>query len=204
MLDNHVFKPVKKWELDPGTKVIDSTWACKKKGNGTLRGRLVVRGFKQVEGMHYDSSDIHAPVTNAVTIRIVFTLFLMAGNWIFNVVDVEGAFLHGRFKQGEEVHISIPEGWEEFYDDDDVLLLGKTLYGTKQVAMAFWRELLNAMKKIKKRRSKADPCLYYEWTKYGLCLIVLWIDDNLIVGPPEAVAEAKAKFMKLFKCKDLG
>ena len=31
-----------------------------------------------------------------------------------------------------------------------------------------------------------------------------WIDDNLIVGPPEAVAEAKAKFMKLFKCKDLG
>ena len=31
-----------------------------------------------------------------------------------------------------------------------------------------------------------------------------WIDDNLIVGPPEAVKETKDKLMKLFKCKDLG
>ena len=36
MIKNEVFDVVKKADLKPGTKVIDSIWACKKKSNGTL------------------------------------------------------------------------------------------------------------------------------------------------------------------------
>ena len=36
MVKNDVFDVVKKADLKPGTKVIDSTWACKKERNGTL------------------------------------------------------------------------------------------------------------------------------------------------------------------------
>ena len=36
MLKHDVFVDVKKVDLKSGTKVIDSTWACKKKSNGTL------------------------------------------------------------------------------------------------------------------------------------------------------------------------
>ena len=36
MIKNKVFEVVERKHLPPGTKVIDSTWACKKKGNGTL------------------------------------------------------------------------------------------------------------------------------------------------------------------------
>jgi hypothetical protein len=46
MVKNSVFEPVKRKNLPPGTKVIDSTWACKKKSNAALRGRLNARGFK--------------------------------------------------------------------------------------------------------------------------------------------------------------
>ena len=138
MVKNKVFEPVKIKDLPAGTKAIDSTWACKKKSNGTLRGRLNARGFKQIEGQHFDGSSIYAPVTNAATIRIVFTLMLMAG-WSAYVVDVKGAFLHGEFEDGEEIYMKVPKGFERYYAKDVVLKLLKCIYGLKQAAMAFWR-----------------------------------------------------------------
>ena len=64
MVENKVWEVVPRSEVPKGTRAIDSTWACKKKSNGMLRGRLNTRGFKQVEGVHYDGSSIHLPVTN--------------------------------------------------------------------------------------------------------------------------------------------
>ena len=65
-------------DLPKGAKRIDNTWACKKKSNGTLRGMLNGRGFRQIVGQHYDDSSIHALVTNAILIRVILVLMLMA------------------------------------------------------------------------------------------------------------------------------
>jgi hypothetical protein len=46
MVKNDAWEPVKKILLPKGTKVIDSTWACKKKSTGKLCGRLNARGYK--------------------------------------------------------------------------------------------------------------------------------------------------------------
>ncbi len=48
--------------------------------------RINARKFKQVEGVHYDGSSTHAPVTNAGTIRIVLILMIMA-DWQGQIVD---------------------------------------------------------------------------------------------------------------------
>ena len=54
-------------------------------------------------------------------------------------------------------------------------------------------------------RSKADPCLYFQWhAKHGLILIVSWVDDMAIVGTKAAVEETKAVFFKHFDCDDTG
>jgi hypothetical protein len=82
---------VLKSDLPPGTKIIDSVWAMKKKSNGTLQGRINLRGFKQIEGQHYDGTTISSPVTNSTTIRIVLVLMVMA-NMIAHMVDIKGAF----------------------------------------------------------------------------------------------------------------
>ncbi len=79
------------------------------KSNGVLCGRINVRGFKQVEGQHYDNTTISLPVTNAATIRIVLTLMVMSG-MIAHVVNVKGAFLHGDFENGKNIHMKIPRG----------------------------------------------------------------------------------------------
>ncbi len=99
MVKNNEWEPAKKSLLPKGTKVIDSTWACKKKSTGKLLGRLNACGFKQVEGVHYNRTSTHAPVTNAGTIRILLTLVIMA-NWQGQIVDVMGTFLHGEFGDG--------------------------------------------------------------------------------------------------------
>ena len=203
MIKNKVFEAVERSSLPTGTKVIDSTWACKKKSNGTLRGRLNARGFKQIDGQHYDGSSIHAPVTNAATIRIVLVLMLMAG-WIASVVDVKGAFLHGVFTDGEEIYMEVPVGFEKYYSSSVVLRLWKCLYGLKQAAMAFWRQLLLCMQDMDMKRSTADPCLYFKWKPDGLVMLVSWIDDNLIVGNETVVAETKKDLMDRFKCEDCG
>jgi hypothetical protein len=49
MIKRGVFEKVKLSELPSDIKIINTTWAMKKKCNGTLCGRINVRGFKQVE-----------------------------------------------------------------------------------------------------------------------------------------------------------
>ena len=72
--------------------------------------------------MHLDASSISAPVTNGMTIKLVLTLMLASGG-IAHVVNVKGAFLYGKFEDGEKIYIKIPLGLEKFYDGNTVLLL---------------------------------------------------------------------------------
>ncbi len=75
----------------------------KKKSSGTLRRRVNVRGFKQIDKQHYDGTCIRKPVTNAMTIWIVQSIMLMQSG-IAHVVDVKGAFLYGEFRMREDLH----------------------------------------------------------------------------------------------------
>ena len=125
-------------------------------------------------------------------------------NWTANVVDVKGAFLHGKFTDGEEIFMEVPQGFEKHYPGNVVLRLLKTIYGLKQAAMAFWRMLLRCMQDMGMQRSTADPCLYYDWTDLGLVIILSWIDDNWIVGSKQAVAVTKQELMSHFDCKACG
>jgi hypothetical protein len=56
---------------------------------------------------------IAAPVTNPTTIRMIFVLLCMNHNWVACIIDVEGAFLQGKFKNGEVIYTEVPDGMEE-------------------------------------------------------------------------------------------
>ncbi len=105
MIDSGVFEPMKLSKVPKGVKLIDATWAMKNKSCGTLSGRVNVRGFKQINGQHYDGACISVPVTKAMTIRIELSIMLMQGG-IAHVVDVKGAFLYGR---QEDLHQDLVE-----------------------------------------------------------------------------------------------
>ena len=205
MTQYNVWEPVEKTKVPDGVKVLSSTWAMKKKANGTLRARMVARGYEQIDGMHYDSSSIAAPVTNELSIRIMMVLALMAG-WAMKIVDIKGAFLRGEFEEGSDpVYLEIPQGFEKYYPKNCVLRLLRTLYGLSEAAMAFWKQMLKAFEYMEFNRSKADPCLYYKWTAAGFLIAWLsWIDDCACFGPDKDVEEARTEMNELFECDDIG
>ena len=68
---------------------LDSKWVMKKKSNGTLRARLTARGFKQIDGEHYDSDDVSSPTINITSARVMFVL--MVTMWRKGIlIDVNG------------------------------------------------------------------------------------------------------------------
>ena len=54
MLKNKISEAIDRESIPSETKIIDSTWVCKLKSNGTKCGRLNTCGFKQVDGQSYD------------------------------------------------------------------------------------------------------------------------------------------------------
>jgi hypothetical protein len=76
------------------------------------------------------------------------------------LVDVKGAFGCGNFKDGEDIYMEVPEGFEEFHEAYVLILLLQTIYGLKQAAMVFCRELVKALTDMNLKRSSVDPCLY--------------------------------------------
>jgi hypothetical protein len=113
------------------------------------------------------------------------------------LLDVKGAFLHGDFENGERLYKEFSQGFEERFTVYVILLLLETLYGLKQAAMAFWRELLKAFRSMGFDLSKVDPCLYFKWTQHDLVVWVFWIDDCLVIGNAEGMKH-------FFHCDEVG
>jgi hypothetical protein len=80
----------------------------------------------------------------------------------------------------------------------------RTLYGTCQAAIQFWKKLCLVMKGIGGRRSKADVCLFYDWTPEGLLVYISWVDDILIAGSKRSVMKAKAALKRHFTLDEQG
>jgi hypothetical protein len=87
---------------------------------------------------------------------------MIMANWHDQILEVKGAFLHGEFKDGEVIYMTLPHGFEKFYPGDVVLKLKKCIYELKQAVMAFWHQLLLCMKNMGMTQCTADPCLYHK------------------------------------------
>jgi hypothetical protein len=77
------------------------------------------------------------------------------------------------------------------------LKMQRAMYGSVQVARAFWIELQQAFKAMGYSRSEADPCLYFKWDKVSCAC-------GLVIGKEDTVAKESAKLMSLFECEDIG
>lgn len=48
---------------------------------------------------------------------------------------------------------------------------------------------------------KADLCLYFEWKGNTHVVLVAWVNDVMILGPPELVEKVQEQLKKSFMCK---
>jgi hypothetical protein len=110
MIENQVWKPIKRKDLPAVAKLLSTTCAMKKMANGKYRARITAREFLQEDGVYYFSHSNAAPVANELTIKIVIT-FLVLTTWKTQVIAVKGAFLKGCFRDGENLYLDIPQGF---------------------------------------------------------------------------------------------
>jgi Reverse transcriptase (RNA-dependent DNA polymerase) len=95
---------------------ISMTWALKLKVNGVIRARCNVCGFGQIPHMHYDPDSKSSPVTTQAALFVAFTIMMMAGNFVAQVIDIKGAFLKGKFASKDEVLLlEVPQGFKWVY-----------------------------------------------------------------------------------------
>nr|GFD45918.1 retrovirus-related Pol polyprotein from transposon TNT 1-94 [Tanacetum cinerariifolium] len=101
------------------------------------KSRLVVRGYRQEEGINFEES--FASVARMEAIRIFLAYAARKSFTVFQM-DVKTACLHGSLK--EDVYMCQPEGFIDVDHPSHVYKLRKALYGLKQASRAWYDELL--------------------------------------------------------------
>nr|GEV82168.1 retrovirus-related Pol polyprotein from transposon TNT 1-94 [Tanacetum cinerariifolium] len=96
------------------------------------KSRLVVRGYRQEEGIDFEES--FASVARMEAIRIFLAYSAYKSFFVFQM-DVKTAFLHGSLK--EDMYVCQPEGFIDADHPSHVYKLKKALYGLKQAPRAW-------------------------------------------------------------------
>ncbi|GKE77059.1 retrovirus-related pol polyprotein from transposon TNT 1-94, partial [Tanacetum coccineum] len=157
------FKRLDVWVLVPpldNIKPLTLKWLLKNKHdekNTVIRNktRLVVRGYRQEEGIDFEES--FALVARMEAIRI-FLVYAAHKSFTVFQMDVKTTFLHGTLK--EDVYVCQPEGFIDVDHPSHVYKLKKALYGLKQAPRAWYDELLMFLLQNHFFKGTIDPTLF--------------------------------------------
>ena len=67
----------------------------------------------------------------------------------------------------------------------------------------FWKKFVNTAKKetFGFQVSPADPCMLYKDNELGICIIIMYVDDMLIIGKKEQIIVFTNKIQREFSVK---
>nr|GFB42841.1 retrovirus-related Pol polyprotein from transposon TNT 1-94 [Tanacetum cinerariifolium] len=136
------------------------------------KSRLVVRGYRQEEGIDFEES--FASVARMEAIRIFLAY---AAHKSFNVfqMDVKTAFLHGSLK--EDVYVCQPEGFIDADHPSHVYKLKKALYGLKQAPRAWYDELSKFLLQSHFFKRTIDLTLFIRRFQDDILVVQVYVDD---------------------------
>jgi hypothetical protein len=149
---------------------IENKWVFKIKRNGIFHARLVACGYSQVPGVDFQES--FAPVINDVTFRILL-IMMLTWNLKGKIVDIKTAFLHGKLK--ETIYMEIPKGMEA--NENECLILKKTICGLVQSAREFYKKLVLALKGCNFQGNSVNPCFWTKYTEHGIVFVGIYVNN---------------------------
>jgi len=192
-------------KLPEGRKPIEYKWVFTKKYNdkGELekyKARLVIKGFKQIEGIDYDK--IYSPTLSVESMHLVIAIASFKRN--IQQLDIKAAYLNAPLN--EEIYMTIPEGDPNY--KNGFWKLNKALYGLKQAGRMWNITISNFLKNIGFTQLKSEQCLFSKSNsqKETTCIVALYVDDMLITGLDNEINSTveliKNKF-KISKCSSV-
>ena len=198
MIERGVWRKTDRKRIPSNRRLIGNKWVFKIKRDGTYRARLVALGYSQIPGVDY--TDNFAPVAHDVSFRIALVR-MMVEKLDSLVMDVETAFLYGEID--EEIFMKSPIEMEEIdpgSSSEDCYQLLKGIYGLCQAARQFWKKFVNTTKQgpFGFQVSPSDPCMLFKENELGVCIIIMYVDDMLIIGEKEQIQVFASKIQKEF------
>nr|GEW76274.1 retrovirus-related Pol polyprotein from transposon TNT 1-94 [Tanacetum cinerariifolium] len=140
------------------------------------KSRLVVRGYRQEEGIDFEES--FAPVARMEAIRI-FLAYAADKSFTVFQMDVKTAFLHGSLK--EDVYVCQPKGFIDSDHPSHVYKLKKALYGLKQATRAWYDELSTFLLQNHFFKGTIDPTLFIRRFQDDIYVVQVYVDDIIFV-----------------------
>nr|GEX01878.1 hypothetical protein [Tanacetum cinerariifolium] len=137
--EGKIFNPVQpRSENDPGRLVATPELLTLDEENTVIgnKTRLVVRGYRQEEGIYFEES--FTPLARMEAIRI-FLAYAVHKLFIVFQMDVKTAFLHGSLM--EDMYVCQPEGFIDVDHPSYVYKVKKALYGLKQAPRSWYTQL---------------------------------------------------------------
>ena len=139
------------------------------------KARLVVKGYKQREGLDY--FDTYSPVTRITSIRMLIAIAAVYKLEIHQM-DVKTAFLNGDLE--EEIYLEQPEGFIVPGQEQKVCRLIKSLYGLKQTPKQWHAKFDKVMLSNGFKINECDKCVYVKKTQNCFAILCLYVDNMLI------------------------
>ena len=100
--------------------------------------------------------------------------------------------------------MKVPEGYTIEHDDltdDDYVMLVHSIYGLVQAARQWYKLFSHALACIGFKVCPVDPCLMYKNDENGICIVLIYVDDDLVVGTKKSIHDMYMKLQKWFKLK---
>ena len=125
-------------------------------------------------------------------------------NRYITALDVKSAFLYG--KLDEEIYMDQPEGFKIPGKEGYVFRLRRAIYGLKQAAHAWYKELVKSMELLHFKRLSTDTGIFiFRTADGGFVIMIAYVDDILFMGPNrKLVDKKKGEFMAKWECQNLG
>ena len=201
MIERGVWRKTDRKRISNNGRLIGNKRVFNIKRDGTYRARLEALGYSQTPGVDY--TDNFAPVAHDVSFRIALAR-MMVEKMDSLVMDVETAFLYGAID--EEIFMKSPVGMEEIdpgSSSEDCYQLLKGIYGLCQAARQFWKKFVKTVKQepFGFQVSPADPCMLFKENEVGICIVIMYVDDILIIGKKEQIQDFASKIQKEFSVK---
>nr|GEX01761.1 hypothetical protein [Tanacetum cinerariifolium] len=133
---------------------------------------LVVRGYRQEEGINFEES--FASVARMEAIKI-FLAYVAHKSFFMFQMDVKTAFLHGSLK--EDVYVCQPEGFIDADHPSHVYKLKKALYGLKQAPRAWYNELSTFLLQNHFFKGTIDQTLFIRRFDNDILVVQVYVDD---------------------------
>ncbi len=115
-----------------------------KEDNGeflNVKARMCVRGDQQIAGVSFKETDLYATVLKAAEARLLLALAAANGDKVLKT-DTKQAYLYCDMGS-DVVYIRPPDWWPQPIPEGHVLLLFKSIYGTRQ-AVRKWHEHISS------------------------------------------------------------